>query len=279
MIQVNCDYNIKDDIEFFLEAKGINNLELSENIHVSRSTLDEVLKKGHARKEVYEKFYSYAYKENYRLNSVKEELLKEKFKNILFHGSKNGLSFVDDNGSRDKCDFGGGFYLGETYNPDDIESLTSSEGYGSLRKVAHEAYAKMQEAASLDGVDFYATSSYRSYDTQVKIYNSYLVNDPQEVVDTYSARPGFSDHQTGLTVDILSGGYDFGNFYASTASDWLAKNAYKYGFICRYPDGLTDATGYTYEPWHYRYVGDIAQDVYEKGISYDEYFEKYIKER
>lgn len=116
MIQVNCDYNIKDDIEFFLEAKGINNLELSENIHVSRSTLDEVLKKGHARKEVYEKFYSYAYKENYRLNSVKEELLKEKFKNILFHGSKNGLSFVDDNGSRDKCDFGRGFYLGETYN-------------------------------------------------------------------------------------------------------------------------------------------------------------------
>lgn len=171
------------------------------------------------------------------------------------------------------------YYLGETYNPDDIESLTSSEGYGSLRKVAHEAYAKMQEAASLDGVDFYATSSYRSYDTQVKIYNSYLVNDPQEVVDTYSARPGFSDHQTGLTVDILSGGYDFGNFYASTASDWLAKNAYKYGFICRYPDSLTDATGYTYEPWHYRYVGDIAQDVYEKGISYDEYFEKYIKER
>lgn len=171
------------------------------------------------------------------------------------------------------------YYLGETYNPDDIESLSSSEGYGSLRKVAHEAYSKMQAAASADGVDFYATSSYRSYDTQVKIYNSYLVNDPQELVDTYSARPGFSDHQTGLTVDILSGGYDFGNFYASSASDWLAKNAYKYGFICRYPEGLTDATGYTYEPWHYRYVGDIAQDVYEKGISYDEYFEKYVKER
>ncbi len=171
------------------------------------------------------------------------------------------------------------YYLGETYNPDDIESLTSLEGYGSLRKVAHAAYSQMQEAAREDGIEFYATSSYRSYDTQVKIYNSYLQSDPQEVVDTYSARPGFSDHQTGLTVDILSNGYDFGNFYASDASDWLAKNAYKYGFICRYPDGLTSATGYTYEPWHYRYVGDIAEDVYNLGISYDEYFEKYIKER
>lgn len=116
MIRVNCDYNIKDDIGFLLEAKGISLFELSENIRVSRSTLDEVLKKGCVGKEVYEKFYSYAYKEKYRLNSVKEELLKENYKNILFHGSKDGLSFVNENGSRDKCDFGRGFYLGETYN-------------------------------------------------------------------------------------------------------------------------------------------------------------------
>ncbi len=116
MIEVNCDYNIKGDIEFVLEAKNTNIYELAQEIGASRSALNEILKNGVINKKVYEDFYSYAYKEKYRLNSVKEELLKENHKNTLFHGSKDGLCFIDENGSRDKCDFGRGFYLGETYN-------------------------------------------------------------------------------------------------------------------------------------------------------------------
>ncbi len=116
MIKVNFDYNIKEDIEFILESEKINNIELSERTKVSRTTLDSIEKHGKAREDVCEKIYAYAYENKYRINSVKEELLKEKYHNVLFHGSKNGLSEITVLGSRNNCDFGKGFYLGETYN-------------------------------------------------------------------------------------------------------------------------------------------------------------------
>lgn len=113
---VDCEYKIKEDIGFILEAEGINKHELSELTGISRVTLDSIEKKGVAAKETYEKVYSYIYERNYRLNSVKEELIKEKYGNVLFHGSKYGLSKVTVDGSRGNCDFGKGFYLGQTYN-------------------------------------------------------------------------------------------------------------------------------------------------------------------
>lgn len=116
MIKVDCDYNIREDIRFILEAEKINNTELCERTKVSRTTLDLIEKQGRARDDVCEKIYSYAYKNKYRINSVKEELIKEKYHNVLFHGSKYGLSEVTISGSRENCDFGQGFYLGETYN-------------------------------------------------------------------------------------------------------------------------------------------------------------------
>ena len=116
MIKIDCDYNIKDDIEFILESEKINSRELSERTKVSRATLDSIEKQGRARDDVCEKIYAYAYENKYRINAVKEELIKEKYRDVLFHGSKNGLSEVVISGSRDNCDFGKGFYLGETYN-------------------------------------------------------------------------------------------------------------------------------------------------------------------
>lgn len=115
MIQINCDYNITKDIGFFIEAERINNLEFAERTKISRTTLNELMKRGTAGRAVCEKIYSYAYEKKYRINSVKEELIKEKYQTVLFHGSKDGLSSVIENGSRDTCDFGNGFYLGETY--------------------------------------------------------------------------------------------------------------------------------------------------------------------
>lgn len=116
MIKVDCDYNIKEDIGFILEAEKINTIELSERTKVSRTTLDGIQKKEKARDDVCEKIYAYAYENKYRINAVKEELIKEKYGDVLFHGSKYGLSEVTISGSRDNCDFGKGFYLGETYN-------------------------------------------------------------------------------------------------------------------------------------------------------------------
>ena len=116
MIKVNCEYKIKEDIGFILEAEKINTLELSEATRISRTTLNTIEKRGSATAEVCEKLYSYIYKRNYRINSVKEELIREKYGSVLFHGSKNGLSDITVFGSRINCDFGNGFYLGQTYN-------------------------------------------------------------------------------------------------------------------------------------------------------------------
>ena len=116
MLKVNCEYNIKKDIEFILEAEKMNCIEFSKKTGVSRVTLDSIDREGMTRNDVCEKIYSYIYKKRYRMNSVKEELLKEKYHEVLFHGSKFGLSEVTIDGSRDNCDFGRGFYLGETYN-------------------------------------------------------------------------------------------------------------------------------------------------------------------
>ena len=116
MIKVECDYNIKEDIGFILESEKINNIEFAESAKVSRTTLEGIVKKGIARDDVCEKIYAYAYNNKYRINSVKEELIKEKYRDVLFHGSKKGLSEISISDSRENCDFGKGFYLGETYN-------------------------------------------------------------------------------------------------------------------------------------------------------------------
>lgn len=116
MITIDCHYNLKEDIHFILETEKINMLELSERTGISRTTLNEIEKRNSAREDVCEKIYSYIYKNKYRINSVKEELIKEKYGTVLFHGSRDGLSTVTTTGSRNNCDFGNGFYLGETYN-------------------------------------------------------------------------------------------------------------------------------------------------------------------
>ncbi|MCQ2551157.1 MAG: DUF3990 domain-containing protein [Clostridia bacterium] len=115
MIEVNSKYKIKEDIEFIKESERINNLELSKLSNISRVTIDEIKKTGKTTDAVLEKFYSFIYKSNYRINSVKEELMKERHHLVLFHGSKYGLEKVSIDQSRDNCDFGKGFYLGESY--------------------------------------------------------------------------------------------------------------------------------------------------------------------
>ncbi len=116
MLEINCNYNISKDFLFLMDADNISILELSQKMNISRTALDEIVKTNIASPEQYEKIYSYAYENHYRINSVKEELSKEKYHHVLFHGSKEGLSIITNNGSREKCDFGNGFYLGETYN-------------------------------------------------------------------------------------------------------------------------------------------------------------------
>ena len=134
---------------------------------------------------------------------------------------------------------------------------------------AQAAFDEMQAAASEDGISLWIISSYRSYYDQEAIYNRYLQWDTKEVVDTYSSRPGHSDHQTGYTFDVNSLEQ---SFEYDPAGQWLADNCYKYGFIIRYPKGKEDSTGYMYEPWHIRYIGvEFATKVTTSGLSLEEY--------
>ncbi len=135
---------------------------------------------------------------------------------------------------------------------------------------AMDAFYDMQAAAAADGISLWILSSFRSYEDQDVIYNRYVAQDGRDAADTYSSRPGHSDHQTGYTFDLNSLEQDF---QYDPAGQWLDKNCYKYGFIIRYPKGKESSTGYMYEPWHVRYIGvDLATKVTQSRLSLEEYF-------
>lgn len=142
--------------------------------------------------------------------------------------------------------------------------------------VAREAFNELAAAAVTSGINLQAFSTYRSYEYQVTLYNRYVERDGQEAADRYSARPGYSEHQTGLAFDI--GEVNHEQHWASTsfggteAARWLASNAYKYGFILRYPEDKEEVTGYMHESWHYRFVGkEAAQEIFKQNITLEEY--------
>lgn len=134
------------------------------------------------------------------------------------------------------------------------------------------AWEDLQEAADAEGLYLYIGSGYRSYTCQEGLYNNYVARDGKEAADTYSARAGHSEHQTGLCFDLNS----VTDAFADTAEGkWVHDNCWKYGLILRYPKGKSDITGYKYESWHLRYVGkELAEKLYNNGdwITMEEYF-------
>ena len=147
-------------------------------------------------------------------------------------------------------------------------SLPKDYNPGENKEAADQLYLMRMEAAKY-GYDLRYCSGFRSYYDQQYIYNNYVQQYGQELTDTFSARPGHSEHQTGLAFDI--GAID-DNFGDTETGKWLAINAHKYGFIIRYPEGKQDITGYKYEPWHLRYLGvELATKVYKSGLTLEEY--------
>lgn len=153
------------------------------------------------------------------------------------------------------------------YVPDDLVTLDVPHTYDpTLRRDAAKAYRTMYRAAGRDGKSLVMQSAYRSYSTQVTVYNGWVDRLGQAGADRQSARPGYSEHQTGLSVDIATGSHSctIQECFASTPEGtWLTKNAWKYGWVLRYPKGKTDTTGYKFEPWHWRYVGkELAEQIH-----------------
>ena len=141
---------------------------------------------------------------------------------------------------------------------------------------ARQALNQMLEAAKQQGFDLVAFSGYRSFEYQTTLYNNYVNRDGQAAADRYSARPGYSEHQTGLAFDIGERGKEdvwlTEEFGETPAGQWLFAHAQEYGFILRFPQNKEEITGYMYESWHYRYVGkDVAKEIAKQSITLEEY--------
>lgn len=135
---------------------------------------------------------------------------------------------------------------------------------------AKAALDRMFADAAAEGLSMRIASGFRSYATQKSLYQRYVKRDGVQEADRYSARPGYSEHQTGLAFDINRANMGFAG---SPEALWLEANAYKYGFILRYPEGKESITGYMLEPWHYRYVGvENAKMLFDSGLTIEEYF-------
>ena len=189
-------------------------------------------------------------------------------------------------------------------------TLQSDRTYELDSRAAQALYAMLAEMNAAGVNDIMVASAYRSYSYQVSTYNNYVekeanqlsyearrvfgddyinsnylakgiyklsLEDAHTVVQSYSAKPGHSEHQTGLCVDFITSemGNDLTEAFENTAAfAWLSQNAYKFGFILRYPKGKTEVTGIIYEPWHYRFVGiEVASIIHQTGLSYEEYLE------
>lgn len=170
--------------------------------------------------------------------------------------------------------------LPSDWKPGDLTMLNLSYKGRSearyLRREASEALTRMFAAARKDGIDLCAVSGYRSYELQKKVFADHVSNMGLKAAESVSARPGYSEHQTGLAVDISSKGMNFTlseSFGETREGIWLDRHAAEYGFILRYPKGKEHITGYAYEPWHFRYVGrEMAVDIMNKGLTLEEYF-------
>ena len=182
----------------------------------------------------------------------------------------DGITYVDGYLIANKT-----YFLPEDYYP--LDTYKSAKGKTQtcndcINNTVWKAWQDMKAAAKKDGISLWIQSGYRSYVVQQSLYTRYVNRDGQTKADTYSARPGSSEHQTGLCFDINN---PSSSFNGTKEAKWIDKNAYKYGFIIRYPEGKMDITGYKYESWHVRYVGtDLSNKLYNNGnwITVEEYF-------
>lgn len=172
--------------------------------------------------------------------------------------------------------------LDKEYEPQDLTETIyfakdRSPLWRKMREEAATAFHRLSEDAKAEGLEIVVTTCYRSYDFQSQLYYGYVNTKGQEWADKYSAKPGTSEHQTGLAADCSSPSVNYQltvDFENTEEGKWLSENAYKYGFVIRYEKGKEEITGYSYEPWHIRYVGEKAAKVTkEKNFALEELIE------
>ena len=171
------------------------------------------------------------------------------------------------------------YKLTKDFKLDDIVPISNQFAYegNEIRKHVYERYRSMWNAAKEEGLLLIVNSSYRDYETQDAVWKDYAEANGEEWADNKAARAGSSEHETGLALDIVTNNVIMNEFENTEEFKWLQDNSYKYGFILRYPKGKENITGYEYESWHYRYVGEeVAKEIHDLDITFDEYYAYYL---
>ena len=168
-------------------------------------------------------------------------------------------------------------------NEEDYEKVLCKSIYAddrTLEKKTYEQFLKLQDFVKTQGYIIAIESGYRSSSYQKKVWDECVLLHGLEHTKTFVAVPGYSEHQTGLAVDIHNGKKVYTDFENTEEFNWMQENAYKYGFILRFPKDKVNETGYIYESWHYRYVGkDIAKYIHKNNISFEEYYARFIENK
>ena len=282
--QINADKNLEEkNNEIKSEANSNNNSIKNNNSATNNnsskqnsganqtSSANENKSNNNTKKDdtsILESKLSYKYPTIAKVSG--KEITKGKTKNGFTITEIAGITYID-----------GIMMVNKTYGlPSDylpVDTVEDSKGKTNtcnkcINKLAYSSFATMKADAAALGLNIYIASGYRPYVSQENIYNRYVKRDGKKAADTYSARPGYSEHQTSYTFDLNS----INDSIAKTnEGKWVNENAYLYGFIIRFPKGKDSYTGYKYESWHLRYVGyDLARKLYNNGnwISLEEYF-------
>ncbi len=180
-----------------------------------------------------------------------------------YEDEDGGYTPSDNDYPREECYIDGILIVNKTY------SIPRSYDPGGLTSECADAFERLRQGAANDGVNIWLASGFRSYDYQSSLYWGYVSYYGQASADTFSARPGHSEHQTGLAIDCNN---ITDSFAGTREAIWLEEHCHEYGFIIRYPQGKQYITGYKYEPWHIRYIGDKATEIYESGLTLEEFF-------
>ncbi|WP_238885383.1 M15 family metallopeptidase [Clostridium sp. YIM B02551] len=207
----------------------------------------------------------------------KGEEVKE---SVLNFSKENKSETIENNDGDDKLVLVNEEHeLNKNFKPKDLTIPNITFVHGTSNEERHvsdiikEPLEGLFDAAKKDGITLLGNSGYRSYKSQENTYNNRVKTQGENIADSYVARPGSSEHQTGLCIDVTNQKQSF--VKGTKEAEWLDKNCYKFGFIIRYPYGKKYITGIEYEPWHIRYVGkDAAKYIHDNGITLEEYLEK-----
>ena len=263
---ISCTFNEKTDTVIIWQTTETDVKTLPPEIQ----DLDEVMLFRHYQPELLERYVKYK-RTNPKLTYFDAVTYVNIGLDFPFYSGIIGKQVKNPNSKLVLCNKYN--YLSNDYVP---EGYKKTDGRVlSLRGEAQEQFDKMRADALKSGINIYIVSGYRSYAVQNQVYNNYKITDPNGA-DTYSARPGYSEHQTGLAADLNLASAS-AHFENTKEYAWLVENAHKYGFILRYPKGKEWLTGYIFEPWHWRYVGvKIAEKIKESDITFDEYYAIYL---